>query len=235
MNVPAFSAQASLYRSNNRYYSSGAEFGGSISDQSVIAAYIPGPRTQERCSGCTDICVGLKDVCLAEVAISVAEACWGTLGFGCGAALAWGYVQAGGCYAHYAECFGLCQIPSNPFWESPCCPKVCGIHIPGIAGSGCCDHGEACVGSHNPNTRDGCCPVGQECHGNCCAPGEYCLDDGSCSTEPGYFANPPPPPPPVNNCIFGGEPCGPKCCPPGTHCCNYSVEFGPECRTSCWA
>jgi hypothetical protein len=235
MNIPAFSAQASLYRSNNRYYSSGAEFGGSISDQSVIAAYIPGPRTQERCSGCTDICVGLRDVCLAGVAVTVAEACWGTLGFGCGAALAWGYLQAGGCYAQYAHCFGLCQIPTNPIWDSPCCPKVCGIHTLGIAGSGCCDHGEACVGSHNPNTRDGCCPVGQECHGNCCAPGEYCLDDGSCSTEPGYFANPPPPPPPVNNCIFGGEPCGPKCCPPGTHCCNYSVEFGPECKTSCWA
>jgi hypothetical protein len=160
------------------------------------------------------------------------NACWGSLGFGCGAAIAWGYVQAGGCYAHYAECFGICQIPSNPFWESPCCPKVCGIPIPGISGSGCCDHGEACVGSHNPNTRDGCCPVGQECYGNCCAKGEYCLPGGICSVEPGYFPNTPPPPEPDNNCIFGGVPCFGKCCPPGLMCCG-GLPGQPDCRTSC--
>ena len=74
MNMPQFTAQASLYRTSNRYRSSAADFGGSIADQSVIAAYIPGPRTQEKCSGCTDVCVGLRDVCLAEVAVSVSEA-----------------------------------------------------------------------------------------------------------------------------------------------------------------
>src|SRR5438270_3404954 len=114
MNIPQFTGQASLYRTTNRYHSSATDFSGSPSDRSVVAAYMPGPHTQERCSGCTDICVGLRDVCLAEVAFSVTEACVGSLGFGCGAAIAWGYVQAGGCYAHYAECFGPCQIPSNP-------------------------------------------------------------------------------------------------------------------------
>jgi hypothetical protein len=232
LNIPQFTGQASLYRTTNRYRSSDTDFSGSPSDRPVVAAYMPGPHTQERCSGCTNICAGLRDVCLAEVAFSVTEACLGSLGFGCGAAIAWGYVQGGGCYAHYAECFGPCQIPSNPFWESPCCPKVCGVHIPGIAGSGCCDHGEACVGSHNPNTRDGCCPVGQECYGNCCAKGEHCLPGGICSTEPGYFPNTPPLPEPDNNCIFGGAPCAGKCCLPGLMCCG-GLPGQPDCRTSC--
>jgi hypothetical protein len=240
MKMPPFTAQASLYRTSNRYRSSVTDFGGSIADQSVVAAYIPGPRTQNRCSGCTDICVGLRNICLAEVSFTVAQACWASLGFGCGAAIAWGYVKTGGCYAHYAKCFGLCQIPSNPIWESPCCPKVCGIHIPGIAGSGCCDHGEACVGSHNPNTRDGCCPVGRECYGNCCAEGEHCLPGGVCSRDPGYLIpeDTSPPPPPPFSCPPGSAPCGlpditgviRTCCPPGTVCCGLSPNGQPICR-----
>jgi hypothetical protein len=243
MNIPAFTAQASLYRTSNRYHSSVAEFHGSISGQSVVAAYIPGPETQNRCSGCTDICVATRNICLAKVAAGVVEECWGTLGLGCAVAIGWGVIQTGGCYAHYAECFGICQIPSADElgWKSPCCPKVCGIHIPGLAGSGCCDHGEACLGSDHPNTRDGCCPVGQYCNGNCCAAGESCCGatccpagfsciGGLCTTG---FPNTPPPPPPDNNCIFGGAPCGLKCCPPGLECCSYSPQFGADCRTSC--
>jgi len=233
MNIPAFTAQASLYRTSNRYRSSGGDFGGSISAQSVVAAYIPGPETQNRCSGCTDVCVGLRDICLAKTALGVLQGCAATLGFGCGPFIALGVLQTAGCYAHYAECFGYCHIPNVPgVWKSSCCPIVCGIHTPGIAGSGCCDPGEACVGSHNPNTRDGCCPVGQECYGNCCAKGEYCLEGGICSTEPGYFPNTPPPPPPVNNCIFGGAQCGTKCCPPGLQCCGL-FNGQPVCKTSC--
>ena len=240
MNIPEFTAQASLYRTSNRYRSSVAEFGGSIADQSVVAAYIPGPRTQERCSGCTDICVGLRNVCLAKVSATLTQACWASLGWGCGAAIAWAYIESGGCYAHYAQCFGLCHIPSASEldWESPCCPKVCGIHTPGSAGSGCCDHGEACVGSHNPNTRDGCCPVGQECEGNCCAKGDYCLPGGICSTYPGSSLWPedwkPPKPPkrPINYCKIGWEPCGGTCCAPGLECC--SVGGGHvACKTNC--
>ena len=245
MNIPEFTAQASLYRTSNRYRSSVAEFAGSIADHSVVAAYIPGPRTQERCSGCTDICVGARNICLAGVGVSVLSACGLSLGFGCAGAYAWGAVQTAGCYAHYAECFGYCQIPSasEVGWESPCCPKVCGIHTPGSAGSGCCDHGEACVGSHNPNTRDGCCPVGQECHGNCCAKGEYCLDGGICSTEPGYFENSYPPPherrgtsrdPRIfADCGVGQTPCGAKCCPPGLKCCYDVWPYSGVCRDTC--
>lgn len=231
MNIPEFTAQASLYRTSNRYRSSGGDFGGSMPAQSVVAAYIPGPETQNRCSGCTDVCVGLRNICLAKTAVEVLEGCLGTLGFGCGPAIAWGALQTAGCYAHYAECFGYCQIPNIPgVWKSSCCPVVCGIHTPGIAGSGCCDPGEACVGSHNPNTRDGCCPVGQECHGNCCAKGEFCYDGGICGEPPSpMFPETPPLPPPVNNCIFGGEPCGTKCCPPGFQCCGV-FNGQPDCR-----
>lgn len=232
MNIPQFTGQASLYRTNNRYYSSTADDTDFTTDQSVVAAYTPGPQTQNRCSGCTDVCVGVRDVCLAKVTASVLSTCGLSLGFGCAGAYAWAAFETAGCYAHYAECFGYCNIPSarEVGWESPCCPKVCGLHTPGSAGSGCCDHGEACVGSHNPNTRDGCCPVGQECYGNCCAKGEHCLEGGICSTEPGYFENwyPTPPPPAVNNCLFGGEPCGSKCCVGNEVCCHDGVK--PVCK-----
>jgi hypothetical protein len=234
MNIPEFSAHVSIYRTSNRYVSSVAEFGGPVADQSVAAAYIPGPQTQHDCSVCTDACAVPRDICLAKVAVSVTEACWGSLGFGCGAAVAWGYFESASCYVPYEACLGYCNIPGGlgPL-SGPCCPKVCGPPNPFEgSGSGCCDHGEACVGSHNPNTRDGCCPVGQECHGNCCAKGEYCLDGGVCSTDPGTFGNTPPPPPPQNNCIFGGAPCGSKCCPPGLACCGV-FSGQPDCRRSC--
>jgi hypothetical protein len=180
------------------------------------------------------VCIAGRNICLGKVAATVLQGCVGSLGFGCGAAIAWGVVESGGCYAHYAECFGYCNIPTarELGWNSPCCPKVCGVPTPGSAGSGCCDHGEACVGSHNPNTRDGCCPVGQECGGNCCAKEEHCLPGGICSTEPGYFDDtyPPPPPPPVNNCIFGGEPCGRKCCVGNEVCCFDAALGGQVCK-----
>jgi len=228
MSIPEFTAEASLYRTNNRYRSSVADFGGSIADQSVV------------------VCAGLRDFCLAKVGLSVLEECATTLGFGCGPAVAWGLVQGAGCYAHYGECFGYCQIPDVPgVWKSSCCPKVCGIHIPGIAGSGCCDHGETCKGlGMQENTRDGCCPVGRDCGSVCCAAGEkccgeiccpsnyFCLDSNTCSENPGTFPNTPPPPPPFNNCIFGGDPCQGKCCPPGLVCCGGSPGQ-PDCKTSC--
>lgn len=245
MNIPEFTAQASLYTTRNYYRSSGARIGDSPADHSVMAAYIPGPETMNRCSGCTDVCVVTRDVCLAKTAGMVAEACWLSLGFGCGAAIALGYIQAASCEASYLSCFGVCNIPSAPElgWKGFCCPKVCGPPTPGIAGSGCCDHGEACVGSGSPNSRDGCCPVGQYCGGNCCAKGEkccgvnccpadhYCLDGNKCSAFPGEFGGDPPTPP-AKHCRVGAD-CGPECCPLGLECCSYSAEFGADCRTSC--
>jgi hypothetical protein len=234
VNIPQFTAIASIYRTSNHYHSSATTFADTVAGGSVVTAYLPGPETQSRCSGCTDVCVAVRDICFAKVAVVVAEWCAGTLGFGCAAAAAWGYIQTASCEATYLYCFGLCNIPSTSEvgWESPCCPKVCGVPTsPGIGGSGCCDHGEACVGAHNPNTRDGCCPVGQECGGNCCAKAEYCLPGGVCSEYPGTFDNPSPPPPPPNPC-FNGVPCFDKCCPPGLQCCG-GTPAQPDCRTTC--
>lgn len=246
MSIPAFTAQASLYRTSNRYRCVGVQFGGSKPLQSVVAAYIPGPETQNKCSGCDDGCAVSRNICLTKVGVTAAESCLGT-------GIFFPLCLAGEiafltptCYAAYSACLGYCNIPGGlgPF-SGPCCPKVCGPPTPGVSGSGCCDHGEACVGSGSPNTRDGCCPVGRYCGGNCCAEGESCCGntccppnffclDGDCTEFPPFTppgGNPPPPPP--NNCIFGGAPCGPKCCPPGLECCSYSVQFGADCKTSC--
>jgi hypothetical protein len=239
MNIPQFTAQASLYRTSNRYRSSSADCDGSIPTQSVVAAYIPGPETQNKCSGCIQYCVVTRNICLAKAGVVAFESCLGTgplfpLCFA-GAIVFYG----AGCYSGYAACFGTCHIPGDTPFSGPCCPKPCGFHTPGIEGSGCCDLDETCVGSGHANTRDGCCPVGQYCAGNCCATvgsccggtccpaGFSCIGD-VCTTG---FPNtpPPPPPPPVNNCIFGGEPCGKKCCFGDFVCCHDPWE-GPVCR-----
>ena|SRR3982751_2805464 len=249
MTIPTFTAQSSLYRTSNRYRSSGGELGGSIPAQPVIAAYIPGPETQNRCGGCTDVCAATRDICLAKAGAMVAEACWTSLGFGCGPAIALGYIQAASCEALYLECFGDCNIPSIGPWKSPCCPKPCGFPTdPGVGGSGCCDDGETCKGlGARENTRDGCCPVGRDCGSVCCAAGEkccgevccpsnhYCLDKYTCSELPGSFPNTPPPPPPVDNCNFfeGGTRCGSKCCYGGLKCCGVDINGQPICMTSC--
>ena len=43
MSIPLFSAQASLYKSCNRYLFTAAGVGGSNENQSVVATYVPGP------------------------------------------------------------------------------------------------------------------------------------------------------------------------------------------------
>lgn len=232
MNLPAFTAQASLYRTSNRYRSAGGDFGGSTADESVVAAYIPGPETRQRCSECTHSCESVRNVCLAKaVAYSIEQCLLSGSFWGCGKAVFDGVGPFADCYQVYEACRGLCHLPNDSGIGGPCCPKLCAFS-PFKDGAGCCDHGEACVGSHNPNTRDGCCPVGQECFGNCCAKGEHCLEGGICSTEPGYFDDsyPPPPPPPVNNCLFGGIPCGRKCCLGDEVCCFDATLGGHVCK-----
>jgi hypothetical protein len=189
MNIPQFTAQSSLYRTSSRYRSSATE--GSMPAQSVLAAYIPGPQTQHDCSVCTDACARPRNVCLAKAAVEVTEACWASLGFGCGAAIALGYIQAGACYELYETCVGYCNIPGGlgPF-SGPCCPKVCGPEFllgPFLgSGTGCCDLGEACVDQEDPNSRQGCCPTDQVvCGGSCCAKGESCCGDTCCPS--GYY------------------------------------------------
>jgi hypothetical protein len=244
VSLPAFTAQASLYRTSGRYHAAGIAAADAAPDGWIVPSYIPGAQTQRDCDKCLAPFALTRKVCLAKAAVMVAESCITSLFFGCGPAIALGYIQAAACEEGYIAGFGICNIPSADEldWDSPCCPKVCGVPTPGKAGSGCCDHGEACVGSDHPNARDGCCPVGQYCGGDCCAKGAtccgnqccpegwHCLEGGICSEF--YSFTPPgskPPTPPENNiCLFGGEPCGKKCCLGGYVCCDDAE--GPTCR-----
>jgi hypothetical protein len=239
MNIPAFTAQASLYRTSNLYRAFG-DFGGSIADESVVAAYIPGPATRQRCSDCTYACEAERNTCLLKVAAAAAEGCiLSGSPWGCVLSAIDHIGEAADCYIPYETCRGYCHIPGP---DSRCCPKLCAFS-PFKDGTGCCDLDEACLGSDHPNTRDGCCPVGQYCGGNCCATGESCCGDKCCPA--GYscidgicttgFPNTPPPPPPESGCYLfaGGSPCGTKCCYNYLQCCGYTPEFGPDCRTSC--
>jgi hypothetical protein len=233
MRLPLFTAQASLYRTSNRYRSSGGDYENWMAHELVVAAYIPGPETRQRCAECTHSCESVRNACLYKVAAAALEQCILSGSFwGCGKVVVESLGPAADCYQVYEACRGFCHLPPGTGAGGPCCPKLCGIPNPFKDGEGCCDHGEACVGAHNPNTRDGCCPVGQECEGNCCAKDEHCLPGGICSTEPGYFENtyPPPPPPPVNNCIFGGVPCGRKCCVGDQVCCFDASLGGLVCK-----
>jgi len=235
MNIPGFTAEASLYRTSRRYRSSASECDGAPSAQSVVAAYIPGPATQHDCEVCENACKVGYGLCIATAlgigGVGCALSIF-TFGISCAASLASAATIFKTCQWGLATCYGICN---NPLL-SPCCPKACSV--PGPGGRGCCDKGESCVGSHNPNTRDGCCPVGQECYGNCCAKGEHCLSGGTCSTEPGYFADTPTPPKPperpiaVDYCKVGYTRCGSTCCAPGLECC--SVGGGRvACLTTC--
>ena len=250
MSMPGFTAQTSIYTMRNLYRSAVAESGGSIPDHSVVTAYIPGPDTQQRCNDCLHPYEVVRDVCLAKTAAAVIEGCIGSLGFGCAAAIALGDLQAAACAEGYLTGFGICNIPGGlGELSGPCCPKVCGVPTPGSPGSGCCDHGETCKGlGMQENTRDGCCPVGQDCGSVCCAPGEkccgqiccpqdyFCLDDHTCAESPMFPHNPPPPPPDSGCYLFaGGSPCGTgrKCCYDFLQCCGVDDNGLPICKTNC--
>jgi hypothetical protein len=219
MSIPEFTAQASLYRTNNCYRSSGSEGSDLLSDESIMLAYNPGPAAQAACNKCTNSAVSDYFKCIAFEGFPLSLIhC--TLG-------AWW--DAGACVV------------------DDCCPKRCGPpDFFDLAGSGCCDADDTCVAKNDPNSRHGCCPSDQSvCAGKCCAKGESCCGDTCCppnyfcrdgvfceSEFIGDFPNTPPPPPPPNNCIFGGVPCGSKCCPPGLECCGV-FNGQPDCKTSC--
>jgi hypothetical protein len=250
MNMPAFTAQATLYRARNHYRSSVADFGNLTADQSVVAAYLPGADTEQRCSDCLNPSDLLRTACLAKTAWTVASYCGltglFTFGASCAVAIGVGAVEAARCEAEYLIGEGICHIPGR----GPCCPKVCGVHTPEFPGSGCCDHGETCKGiGVRENTRDGCCPVGRDCGVGCCAPDEkccggtccpldyYCIDDLYCSQHQGTFPNTPPPTPPGSpdsGCYFfaGGSPCGSKCCYNYQQCCDFK-NGQPVCADNC--
>jgi hypothetical protein len=205
MNIPGFSAQASLYKTSNRYRSSGSELSSLPSTQSVVASYLTSPATQAICRDCHQVCFDNWSSCdRAAVAVFL----WWDPFLTTALRL--------DCDATERRCHNNC--------DDVCCPQRCGPD------GGCCDADEGCVDRNDPNSRDGCCPSNQAvCGGRCCPAGYSCIGN-VCTTG---FSNKPPPPPPLNNCIFGGAQCGPKCCLPGLECCSYSREFGADCKDRC--
>lgn len=218
MNIPAFTAQASLYRTSNRYRSSGAEFGGSIPAQSVVAAYYPGPSTQYRCNKCLQTCAFNKRDCVDFVVRFVS---WWT-------PPPVALLLYAGCESDSTDCRDQCTRV-GPFGS--CCPKVCGPGNPSNPGEGCCDNDEGCVDQNDPDSRNGCCPSNQTVCGSKCCPAGFSCIGGLCTT--GFPNTPPPPPPPDNGCmLFGGVQCGKKCCYGGLQCCGV-FNGQPDCKTSC--
>jgi hypothetical protein len=200
MNIPEFTAQASLYRTSNRYRSSGSEFGDLGPGASVLPAYYPGPAAQAACNNCLNSAVDDYLKCIASEGFP-ASLIYCTL-------KAWW--DGGSCVV------------------DDCCPKRCGPpDFFDLAGSGCCDKDENCVDQNDANSRHGCCPSDQRvCAGKCCAKGESCCGDTCC--PPGWFCTagvcsqflpfgpPPPPPPPPRFCKTASD-CGLglQCCPAG--------------------
>ncbi len=230
MNIPEFTAEASLYRTSNSYRSSGSEFDGSPTTQSVVAAYFPGPGTRGKCNECLESC--------AKGSVTCNLLALGTIWYPPAAAAAFT-----ACFTGAYVCSGLCLAPVI----GKCCPKVCGFPNPFEPGEGCCDKDENCVDRYDPNSRQGCCPSDQRvCGGRCCAKGDSCCGDtccpsnyfcrdGFCSQFPGPLFGPgklKPKPPPYNPltdlCPIGGVPCNGVCCPLGYECCG---SLG--CRRDC--
>jgi hypothetical protein len=253
MNIPQFTGQASLYRTSNRYRSSGFEVGGSRLGESVMPAYFPGAETQDKCSTCLDACAAGLVTCNLAGGIACGVGCisslvfWGACFAGCEGAI------IAGCDLTAASCAAVCAA-------TVCCPKACGTPNPFDPGQGCCDENEGCVDRYDPNSRGGCCPSDQAvCAGQCCAKGEsccgdtccpanyFCRDGNFCSEFPSNLLPPAGTPAPPGTtklntpergvrkqCPPGTQQCGAECCPPELQCCDLGGgRVG--CRTTCVA
>src|SRR6266480_4166126 len=215
MNMPGFTAGASLYQTSGRYrVSNGGLFKGAPTQRVVLADIIG--VDDVACSNCYGKCADNLGICygIAVAAVPICLPCTG-------AAFA-------ECNTQSYACTAFCNLPGQS-----CCPEFC---YPGK----CCGRGETCVDDNDPNSRYGCCPSNQNvCGGSCCAKGDtccgdeccpaghFCLDGKTCS-QYGIFVTtpPPPPPPPPPICLNPDyEPCQVSpdhwvCCPPGQECCG---------------
>jgi hypothetical protein len=239
MNIPEFTAEASLYRSSISYRSSGHNFGGLPSSQSVFPAL-----TTERfanCDACQKSCFKTYSYCLGSASAGYAIAA-----VGCAAAVfppaiaicegvaAGVYAAASAtCLATSYACLGICELPGQE-----CCPVFCEL-------GHCCSDGETCIphGCCPPGqvVCDGkCCDVGDSCCGGTCCPSHYFCRDGFCSEFAGpslWPTDTTPPKSPETSpyskyCGVGQKRCGDKCCPVGLECC--SIGGGQvACMTNC--
>jgi hypothetical protein len=243
VNTPAFTAEASLYRTSGHYRSSGSEYGGLLAGETIVPTFIPGAQTQRDCNTCLKACATGLVTCTTLGAAGCGVGCIASLLFyGACFAGCMGTVLIG-CDLAAVSCVAACSA-------TVCCPKICGTPNPFDPGQGCCDENEQCVDRYDPNSRQGCCPSDQHvCGGKCCAQGYSCCGDTCC--PPDYYCRdgrfcsehmsdllpppgtPPPTPPkrPINYCKIGWQPCGGTCCAPGLQCCD--VGGGVACMTSC--
>ncbi len=237
MNIPEFTAEASLYSSINNYRSSVSELVGS-SPELVVAAYFPGAATQAKCNRCSEIALRNYGVCLFVG------------GIGCIASGPFYPICAGGVLAGCN--LGLLGAQALCTYDD-CCPKICGTPNPFDPGEGCCDQNETCVDRYDLNSRQGCCPSDQSvCAGKCCAKGDsccgdtccppnyFCRDGGFCSQYPTDLLPPkgqptPTPPQQESGCYLfeGGSPCGSRCCYGGLQCCGVDINGQPDCKVTC--
>ena len=253
MNVPGFTAHASLYRTNGRYRFSASQLSVSPNSEAIVPAYLPGPDTQARCRNCMEDCVTADAYCTASATALLAGCVFPPA---CPLAAAAAGKALIACQAAFLSCSAICSLPrpelfgSKLLGESPCCPKVCGFTHPLAMGEGCCDEGEHCVDRFDPNARLGCCPRDQSvCGGKCCAKGDTCCgneccppgwfcSDGICSKSVPFPGGTPPklqkpsPGSGLFDCFPGWTHCKDKCCRPGLHCC-VKAGGGTACQADC--
>jgi len=75
MNIPGFGAQASLYRTRNRYRAAGAAADISGHGESIHPAYMPGPETQRRCNEHIEGCLEDAGTLLATLSAACGLGC----------------------------------------------------------------------------------------------------------------------------------------------------------------
>jgi hypothetical protein len=228
MNIPAFTGEASIYRSNRSYRTANMGPGSSLPVDPVVPALTA--EGWAACDACKQSCAETYSICMG-IALATVWIPW--LGGGIGV----------GCTAESWICLARCDAEGHP-----CCPIKCGgtccsfgetctghACCPAgraVCGGTCCDAGDYCVGNE-------CCPADHfRCGDTCCPPNYHCLDGNFCSEYPARSLWPedwkPPKPPKrgINYCREGYAPCGSTCCPPGLECC--SVGGGQvACMTNC--
>jgi hypothetical protein len=213
MNIPEFTAQASLYRSSNSYRS--LAFDRASPQGTVLVPQVKGPDAPNPGDCFSD--------CMDKLAYHHPELTREQAGRRCGQACRdpvgtptdRGYGPS--CESSPPESCAIalgacCVFLPFPFFS---CPAICWEYY-----AICLENSrrECLIARHGPLTGGSSYPL--------------VVTEEFPSAIP--FGNPPPPPPPDNFCIpLGRAPCGPLCCPKGLQCCSYSDQYGADCRVSC--